>query len=316
MKYRQFGNTEQQVSILSLGGAALGAQYGPVDQLAAKEMLHEAIDLGINLIDTSPYYGLGKSEEFLGQHLTPELRKKVLLCTKAGRYDRDVFDFSTKSMRNSLEKSLKRLNTDYVDVLLAHYIEFAEDFDAVFNETYNGLLQLKREGKCRWIGMSCFPLGLLEEAISRCKLDVVISYCHYTLQNDLLTSSFLPKANQSGVGVMNGSPLSMGLLTRKGPPAWHPANDEIQRVCRSTASWLAEQGIDIAQVGMQFALANPAIPTTLMGVADPMELRSNTQALERPLEHDLFVQIAEKLRPAHNLTWPSGRWPVGNSSPT
>src|SRR5438034_1321689 len=83
-------------------------------------------------------------------------------------------------------------------------------------ETVGTLQRLKKEGKARFIGVSCYPLGLLRRAIERCELDVVISYCHYTLQNTRLVTELLPVAEVRGVGVLNASPLSMGLLTNQG----------------------------------------------------------------------------------------------------
>ena len=91
-----------------------------------------------------------------------------------------MFDFTPEGMRKCFEGSLKRLRTDRVEILLAHDIEFADDYEYVFTETAGVLHELKKEGKARFIGMSCYPLGLLKQAIERCELDVVISYCHFT----------------------------------------------------------------------------------------------------------------------------------------
>ena len=118
----------------------------------AAECVHAAIDAGVNLIDTSAYYGRGKSGGLLGEILSGGLREKVHICTKAGRIDRGVFDFSPDWMRRSVEESLKRLRTDHVEILLAHDIEFATDYESVFTETANVLDQLKREeqGAVHW----------------------------------------------------------------------------------------------------------------------------------------------------------------------
>ncbi len=207
MRYRELGQTGLKVSAISQGGAAIGQQYGNVSQAEVAACVHASIDAGINLIDTSAYYGKGLAEERLGDILQGGWREKVYICTKAGRLDVDEFDFTPAGMQHCFEASLRRLKTDYVDILLAHDIEFADDFEAVFTETADCLHKLKRQGKCRFIGMSCHPLGLLRRAIERCHLDVVISYTHYTLQSQRLLTELLPVAEQNGVGVLNGSPL-------------------------------------------------------------------------------------------------------------
>src|SRR5437870_4454936 len=129
MDYRPLGRTGLRVSAVSLGGAATGQQYGPVSAAEAAATVRAAIDAGINLIDTSAYYGKGTAETILGDALVGGLRQKVYVCTKAGRLDRRAFDFTPAGMRACFEGSLARLRTDYVDVLLAHDIEFADDYE-------------------------------------------------------------------------------------------------------------------------------------------------------------------------------------------
>src|SRR5689334_7396551 len=154
MQYRDLGRTGLKVSVVSQGGAAIGQQYGPVSTAEVADCVHAAIDAGVNLIDTSAYYGKGRSEELLGEVLQNGWRERVHVCTKAGRLDRAVFDFSPAGMRACLDGSLRRLRTDRVEILLAHDIEFADDYEFVFAETARVLHDLKREGKCRFVGMS------------------------------------------------------------------------------------------------------------------------------------------------------------------
>ena len=118
MQYRPLGNTGLDVSALALGGAAIGQQYGPVSLAQAAATVHAGIDAGVNLIDTSAYYGKGVSEQILGEVLQGGWREKVYICTKAGRLDRAVFDFSPQGMEKCLDGSLSRLKVDHVDILL------------------------------------------------------------------------------------------------------------------------------------------------------------------------------------------------------
>lgn len=308
MQYRPLGNTGLSVSAISLGGAAIGQQYGPVSMAEVASCVHGAIDAGINFIDTSAYYGEGKSEEILGEVLQGGWREKVAICTKAGRLARDRFDFSPEGMEECLDGSLRRLRVDAVDVLLAHDIEYAHDFDYVFTETAAVLEKLKRKGKCRFVGMSCLPLSLLRQAIERCELDVVISYAHYTLQNTTLVRDLLPVAETRGVGVLNASPLSLGLLTNQGPPPWHPADADLKAACAAAAKLCRDRGSDIASLGMQFCLAEPRIPSTITGTARPDELAANLRALGTPPDPQLLADVQAILAPVADRVWPSGNW--------
>jgi L-galactose dehydrogenase len=308
MQYRDLGRTGLKVSVISQGGAAIGQQYGPVTAAEVGDCVHAAIDAGVNLIDTSAYYGQGRSEELLGEVLQDGWREKVHICTKAGRLDSDVFDFTPAGMRACLEGSLKRLRTDHVEILLAHDIEFADEAERVFDETARVLHDLKREGKCRFVGVSCYPLGLLRQAIERCQLDVVISYCHFSLQNTRLLTELLPVAVRYGVGLLNASPLSMGLLTNQGPPPWHPAPEPIRAACRRAADLCRERGADVSFLGMQFCLAEGRIPSTITGTAKRSELEVNLRALREPIDRGLLADVQAVLAPVKDQTWSSGNW--------
>jgi L-galactose dehydrogenase len=308
MRYRPLGRTGLEVSVLGQGGAAIGQQYGPVAFEEARDCVWAALDAGVNFIDTSAYYGKGLSEEYLGRILEGGLRQRVILCTKAGRLDRDVFDFSPAGLRRCVEGSLRRLRTEAVDILLAHDIEFAEDYEAIFTQTYETLQQLRQEGKTRFIGMSAYPLGLLRQAVERCQLDVIISYAHYTLQNTRLLTELLPVAEARGTAVINASPLALGLLTEQGPPPWHPAGPEIRAACRAAVEHCRRRGQNIAVLAMQFCYAQERIPCTLTGTARRSELLVNLQALDQPLDAQLLAEVQGILAPVRDQSWPSGNW--------
>ena len=288
MHYRPLGKTGLSVSVLSQGGAAIGQQYGPVSAAEAAECVHSAIDAGVNLIDTAAYYGKGQSEKMLGEILQGGWREKV---PSAPRPAGSTARCSTSPReRKWFEESLKRLRTDHVDILLAHDIEFATDYDYVFNETANVLQQLKKEGKTRFIGMSCYPLGLLRQAIERCDLDVVISYAHYSLQNTRLLTELLPVAEAKGVGVLNASPLSLGLFTNQGPPPWHPAPQEVKDACRRAAEQCrARRGHRVPRHAILFR--RERIPSTITGTARRDELAVNFRAMTEPIDSAILADV-------------------------
>jgi L-galactose dehydrogenase len=125
MQYRALGKTDLEVSVVAFGAAPLGGVYGHTGPEEAKRAVHLAIDEGINFFDVSPYYGQFLAEHRLGMALEGR-RSKVILATKCGRYDTNEFDFSAHRVFASLDESLRRLRTDYVDLLLAHDVEFAD----------------------------------------------------------------------------------------------------------------------------------------------------------------------------------------------
>ena len=308
MHYRPLGRTGLSVSALSLGGVAFGDMYGALGPGEADRCVRRAIDLGVNLIDTSPYYGQTRSEAVLGPILANGLRDKVYLSSKAGRNGFAHFDFTPAAMERSVEASLKRLHTDYLDILIAHDIEFAADFEAVFTDTAAVLHKLKAAGKCRFVGMSGLPLGILRTAIERCDLDVVISYTHYTLQNQTLLTDLLPVAEAHGVGVMNASPLCMGLLSDGGPPDWHPAPPAVKAAGRAAAELCRQRGASLVTLGMQFCLREERIPTTISGAARAEEIEANVRAMETPIDEGPLRDVRAVFEPVRNATWASGKW--------
>lgn len=305
MKYRTLGNTELEVSILSFGASSLGSVFGEIDESEGIRTVYEAIDLGINFIDVSPYYGLTKAETVLGKAIKNIPRDKFILSTKAGRYGENDFDFSSKRIIKSVDESLTRLQTDYIDILHLHDIEFVS-LDQIIHESIPTLLELKKAGKIRFIGISGLPLKIFKVVSEQVPLDTILSYCHYTLNNTgLLTIE--EEMRNKGIGIINASPLSMGLLTKKGPPDWHPASDEIKRVCRQAVQFCEEQGVAIEKLAVQFAVANDRIPTTLVGTANPKHIVRNVAWIEEPIDMELVNQVREILKPIDQKIWLSGR---------
>jgi len=308
MEKRTLGRTGFAVSILSFGAAPLGGVYGEISDAAGIAAVRHAIDRGINFVDTSPYYGITRSESVLGEALQGGYREKVILCTKAGRDTKTDFNFSRQHITQSLDASLRRLRTDYVDILIAHDIEFADDFERVFTETADTLHELKRTGKCRAVGMSGYPLGILVKAVERCNLDVVLSYCHATLINQQLFERLLPVAQQHGTGLINASPLSMGLLTMAGPPEWHPAPQAIKDACRQAAAICQRHNVDLAKLALSAVLHDSRLTTTLSGMSSVEEVDKNLAALESPPDPAILAEVQQVLAPVSTLTWPSGNW--------
>jgi len=305
MKKRKLGRTGLDVSVLSFGASSLGSVFRETDDAEAIRAVHAALDSGINYIDVSPYYGLTKAETVLGQALKDVPRDRYLLSTKAGRYGADQFDFSARRIRESLEESFGRLHTDYADILFLHDIEFVPA-DIILEEAVPTLRELKREGKIRNYGICGLPLPLFDKLLPQIDADAIISYCHYSL-NDTSLLGLLPLLESKDVGLVNASPLSMGLLSLRGTPDWHPASQELKAVCRKAAEHCASQGENIAKLAVQFSTANERVPTTLVSTASPDNIRDNAKWAEEPMDEALLKEVLDILEPVRDWTWTSGR---------
>ena len=293
MRYRPLGRTDMQVSVLSLGASSLGGMFDSVDdEDEAVDVVHRALKAGINLIDTAPWYN--KSERILGLALRNVPRKAYYLNTKVGRYpmaaggnEDTIFDFRSERVTKSVYDSLTTLGVSYLDCVHVHDVEFCPDVLIILHETLPALARLKEQGLIRYVGIAGYPLALLSRLVqdSPVPLDTCLSYCHHTLvDTTLLGSGLVSVLEEKGVGLINASPLAMGLLTHKGPPAWHPATEAQKRVCRQAADYCRQQGdVDIARLALRFTLSEPRIATTLVSTASVAELNQNVQAMHTPL---------------------------------
>jgi L-galactose dehydrogenase len=300
MEYRTLGRTGLRVSKLGFGGSPLGNEFGETDPAEGERAVHCAIDLGINYFDVAPYYGRSLAETRLGVALKGR-RDKAVVATKCGRYDMAGFDFSAARIRLSIDESLTRLQTDYLDVFLAHDIEFVEA-NQIIHEAIPTMRALQREGKARCIGITGLQLNMLRTVAEAVPVDVILSYCRHNLliadMDDLLT----PFAEQHGIGLINASPLCMGILTRNGPPPWHPAPREVKEAGRSIVGLCEQRGVSVSDLALQFCLQHPYVATTLTGMTTVDQVRQNVAAASTPPDADLLSQIPAQ---AHRI-WPSG----------
>lgn len=276
MEQRPLGSTGMTLSKLGFGSSPLGGVYGPVDEVDAVDAVHKALDLGITYFDTSPYYGLGQSEIVLGKALKGIERDRYVLSTKVGRYGDEAFDFSSARVRSSVEESCQRLGIDSLDLVFCHDIEFAQSIEEI-ESAIAELTDMKVSGKVRAIGVSGLPLSILRQATEMFEIDAVLSYCHYTLLDTTLLD-FLPELEKRQIGVINASPLAMGLLTKKGPPEWHPASEPLRRACAEAVRLCGEFGHTIERVALSFSLELRRCSSTLIGMATPFEVQQNFEA--------------------------------------
>ncbi len=308
MHYRQLGRTGLNVSVLSFGASSLGGVFRATDDNEAIRTVHVALDLGMNFIDVSPYYGATKAETVLGRALKGVARKRYLLATKVGQYGEGVFDFSAARVTKSLDESCARLGVDYIDLLQCHDIEFA-DLNQIVNETLPALVKLRAAGRIGHIGITGLPLKIFPAVLDRAApgvVETVLSFCRYEL-NDTALDSLVSYLKQKGVGIINASPTGMGLLTERGVPSWHPAPKPMVEISRRAVDYCKSVGADIVKLAVQFCVAHPAIATTLVGSANPVNIRKNIAYVDEPIDFELMAKVLELLKPIQNHNFTRGR---------
>ncbi len=307
MHYRKLGKTGLDVSALAFGGSSLGGVFHDIDEPEAIRSVHVALDCGINLIDTAPYYGATRAETVLGKALRGVERERYYLATKVARYGPEIpdFDFSAERVVRSVDESLQRLGVDYVDFIQVHDMEFGH-IDQIVHETIPALLKVRDAGKARFVGITCLPVRLFKVVLDQVEVDQIQSYCHYCL-NDTALAELLPYLEAKGVGIFNSAPLAMRLLSDEGAPAWHPAPEALKQKCAEAARFCRAHGTDLGRLALQFSLANPAIHTNVVGTASPCRVLENIRCAEEPLDQELLAEVLRILGPVHNVTWPSGR---------
>ena len=305
MQYRELGQTGLNLPVLSFGASSLGQEFRQVGLSEALESVRVALDVGMNFIDTSPYYGRGMSEVLLGFALRGVPRDSYLLGTKLGRYDVSHFDFSARRVVESVDISLHRMGVEYLDICLCHDIEWV-DISHIVEETLPALRKVQQQGKVRFVGVSGYPMKIFRHVLDRAELDVVLSYNHYTLQNTML-ADLVPYLKEKGVGIMNAAPFCARLLTNASLPPWHRATDEVRQICRQAAEHCRSKGVDIAQLAIQFSIANPDMTTCIAGSANPDRVRQWAEWAKEPLDQGLLDEVLETLKPIHNWFHFEGR---------
>jgi len=300
METRLLGRTGLRLPVLSFGASSLGQEFRPVSLPEALESVRVALDAGLNLIDTSPFYGRGMSEVLLGIALRGVPRDSYLLCSKLGRYDLNHFDFSARRVAESVDVSLHRLGTDHLDIMLCHDIEFVE-LPQLVDETLPALRRVQQAGKVRFIGFSGYPMKIFKFILDQTPVDCVLSYNQYTLQNTRFADEVVPSLKAKGVGVMNAGPFSARLLTNAPLPKWLKEPEEVKAAARRAADLCAARGSDIAKLALQFSCAHPDIATTIAGSANPANIRNWAKWLQEPIDTALRDEVLAIFKPVKNI---------------
>ncbi len=300
MEKRKLGKTDLELPVVGFGASSLGQEFRQVKLDDALESVHVALDRGMNLIDTSPFYGRGMSEVLLGIALRGVPRDSYTLCTKLGRYSLEHFDFSARRVEESIHVSCHRMGTDHLDIILAHDIEFVP-MQQLVDETIPAMIKAKEQGKVRYIGFSGYPQKIFKWIIDQIGVDCVLSYNQYTLQNTRFADETVPYLKEKGVGAMNAGPFSARLLTNAPLPEWLKEPQEVKDAAREAAKLCEDNGVDIAQLAVQFSIANTDMATCIAGSANPNNIRKWADWAAKPLDQDLLKQVQKIFEPVKNI---------------
>jgi aryl-alcohol dehydrogenase-like predicted oxidoreductase len=305
MRYRPFGRTGLQVSVVGFGCWPMaGDRYGAIEDDEAIRAIHRALDRGVNCVDTAPAYGAGHSEEVVARALEGR-RQDVILVTKCAvkapplGQPGPLRDASRANIFREIEASLERLRTDWVDVLLVHW----PDAGTPVEETMRALGDVVASGRARFVGVSNFTGAMLAECMRTRRVDV--SQVGYHMFDRRQEQETFPYCRAEGIGVMGYGSLGHGLLTGAFTAAttFDPARDwraggvafgqpifrgdnlktnvaVADRLRREVAD---PRGVPLSQIALAWVLANPAVSTALVGARTPAEVDANDAGAELEL---------------------------------
>ncbi|MCZ8520954.1 MULTISPECIES: aldo/keto reductase [Paenibacillus] len=318
MKYALLGRSGLLVSRLAFGAMTFGSGNNPsvykVDQIGAQELVDRALDAGINFFDTADGYADGQSEEMLGR-LLGSRRKETVIATKGGfRVGSGLVQagLSRKHLFTACEDSLRRLDTDYIDLYIVH----KTDPYTPLEETLEALNDLVRQGKVRYIGYSNWPAWQAAQAVTiqreRGWATFINGQLYYSLVGRDIEHETVPFAVSSGIGLTVWSPLAGGFLS--GKYTRENLNDEQNRlsgfdflphdkewgfqVLDTVREIAASHGATPAQVSLAWLLARPHVSSVLVGSSRLSQLEDNLRAAELELSAGDVARLDEITRPA------------------
>ena len=301
-----------ELTRLSLGTAPLAGLFKSIDVSDSDQLIHTALDNGMNYFDTAPLYGHGLAEERLGRILKT-VTKPFVLETKVGRVlnwvekadpvpwfpDADphmqpIFDYSADGIKRSLDESLKRLGVDHIDIALMHEAE--NYIPQAINTAYPVLADLKRQGIIKAVGIGINFCDAAVEIMKSVDLDIVLLAGRYTLLDQSAQNKLLPYALERKVDITIGGVFNSGVLADPKPGAtfeYLPASDEIIKKAQDIGAFLKKLGIPLTAAALQFPLRHPAVTSVLTGSRNSRELLANMTDFDLELPEDIWNQLED-----------------------
>jgi aryl-alcohol dehydrogenase-like predicted oxidoreductase len=294
---RALGSTELEITPVGIGTAPIGSGrdwpvwWGPQDEAESIRTIHAALDLGVNWIDTAPFYGWGRAEEIVGRALR-ERDEGVLVFTKCGTVQDDErgdrMDLRPEAIRADVEASLRRLRVERLDLLQLHDV----DRNTPIEESWGEVQRLIQEGKVRYGGISNHPVADVERALAIAPAGA-LQY-QYSLLHRNHEADILPLAVQRGIGVLAWSPLGAGFLAEGFDLAGLDPDDfrrthpfaalDLDRLLAALSGIGRSRGRTAAQVALAWLLHQPGIAAAIVGVRTPREAQELPEAADLSLE--------------------------------
>jgi myo-inositol catabolism protein IolS len=327
MEYRRFGRTDLKVSAIGFGCWEIGGTYGRIDESQFQRAVAQAIDNGVTCLDTAEAYGMGVSEEALARALGNR-RRDVVIATKFGvGYDEmpNRRDSSRARILASIDKSLRRLGTDHVDIYLVHWPDPLTPID----ETMQALDDIVRQGKVRYIGVSNFRLVQIEACMRLRRVDVV-QYA-WNMFDRRMQAEIFPYCAAQQIGVMAYGSLAYGMLSgtfhagmRFEESDWRSKGGMLGNInlfrtlfgpehfTRNLAAveelkgLAAKYGKSLPQFALRWTLSNPVIGTALVGFRTPAEVTENLSALGWEISNADIAEVDAILARHGAVTVPPG----------
>jgi aryl-alcohol dehydrogenase-like predicted oxidoreductase len=327
MEFTKLGNTDIKISKLAFGAWAIGGwMWGGSDEKDALRAIETSIDLGMTTIDTAPVYGFGKSESLVGKAVKNK-RDQVQILTKYGlRWESkqgkfyfsstddngreiDIYKYAApESVIKECEDSLKRLNTDYIDLLQIHW----HDPTTPIESTMEAVLKLREQGKIRAAGVCNYSAEQMK--IAEKILEIETNQVPYSMVLRDIEQDVVPYCLQTGKGVLAYSPLQRGILTGKITSDYHfnegdhrpntpyykePNLSRINHFLNEIKPLADENGLSLAQLVLCWTMQQPAINAVLAGARNPSQVKENIKAGEVNLNANVIKEINEKLENLH-----------------
>lgn len=325
MEYRKLGNTALELSVITHGAFAIGGNmWGGNEKKDSIESVHASLDHGVSTIDTAPFYGFGLSEEIIGDAIQGKDRSKIQLLTKFGLVwdgsnvgkgefffnanedgkDIPVYKYASKSnVIKEVEESLKRLRTDYIDLLQLHW----PDNSTSISETMEALELLIQQGKIRAAGVSNYSVAQLEEASNTIK--VASNQVSYSMLNRSIEKDLVPYALENNTGIIVYSPMERGLLTGKYFTSGKLKSDDhrngyfsqfdlpkVEKFLSSIQPIADSKNVTLAQLVLRWTTLRPAITVVLAGARNAEQAISNAAAIDIDLTQEELVFIDKHLQ--------------------
>ena len=313
MRYKHVGNAGIDISALAVGTWAIGGQqWGDVNEKDSIDAIRAMIDGGVNLVDTAPIYGNGHSEEVVGKALENGYREKVFLATKFSiSNDENGAVINNGSYENAIwecEQSLKRLNTDHIDIYIMHWPDPATPGEV----TMRALVDLKKSGKIRFIGVSNFDRNLIEEAQKVVRINFLQP--PYSMVEES-QKELLAWCETQGIGTMTYGSLGAGILTGaiRELPDWeendfrytfydyfkNPKFSKIMELLKVMDKIAQVRNKPLAQIAINWSTQKSYVSTAICGVRDPQQAYENCATFDWELtgeEMELIDSEIEKLQ--------------------